>query len=257
MAVIKHNSSQKKSKSFDFNAKSLIQIKPILVLLCVGIMYFAYANWQSWLEKLDDKPISSFALLGTPSYTTNADIREMILKMGELKGFFGQDVNMIREQIQSMPWIKGAVVRKIWPNRLSIVVSEYQPIAYWNGDQFLSSDGVVFKLPADKLKNTTMPRLFGPDYKSSEVLEAWYKIYKELESRKLSLKSVSIDERGAWEITLDNDIRLKLGRGEWKTKIDNFVTIYPQIEIPENKRIDYVDLRYKVGASVGFIDKNN
>ncbi|WP_293729299.1 cell division protein FtsQ/DivIB [uncultured Actinobacillus sp.] len=255
MAVIKHNSSQKKSKSFDFNAKSLIQIKPILVLLCVGIMYFAYANWQSWLEKLDDKPISSFALLGTPSYTTNADIREMILKMGELKGFFGQDVNMIREQIQSMPWIKGAVVRKIWPNRLSIVVSEYQPIAYWNGDQFLSSDGVVFKLPADKLKNTTMPRLFGPDYKSSEVLEAWYKIYKELESRKLALKSVSIDERGAWEITLDNDIRLKLGRGEWKTKIDNFVTIYPQIEIPENKRIDYVDLRYKVGASVGFIDK--
>lgn len=255
MAVIKHNSSQKKSKSFDFNAKSLIQIKPILVLLCVGIMYFAYANWQSWLEKLDDKPISSFALLGTPSYTTNADIREMILKMGELKGFFGQDVNMIREQIQSMPWVKGAVVRKIWPNRLSIVVSEYQPIAYWNGDQFLSSDGVVFKLPADKLKNTTMPRLFGPDYKSSEVLEAWYKIYKELESRKLALKSVSIDERGAWEITLDNDIRLKLGRGEWKTKIDNFVTIYPQIEIPENKRIDYVDLRYKVGASVGFIDK--
>lgn len=255
MAVIKHNSSQKKSKSFDFNAKSLIQIKPILVLLCVGIMYFAYANWQSWLEKLDDKPISSFALLGTPSYTTNADIREMILKMGELKGFFGQDVNMIREQIQSMPWIKGAVVRKIWPNRLSIVVSEYQPIAYWNGDQFLSSDGVVFKLPADKLKNTTMPRLFGPDYKSSEVLEAWYKIYKELESRKLALKSVSIDERGAWEITLDNDIRLKLGRGEWKTKIDNFVTIYPQIEIPENKRIDYVDLRYKVGASVGFIEK--
>lgn len=255
MAVIKHNSSQKKSKSFDFNAKSLIQIKPILVLLCVGIMYFAYANWQSWLEKLDDKPISSFALLGTPSYTTNADIREMILKMGELKGFFGQDVNMIREQIQSMPWIKGAVVRKIWPNRLSIVVSEYQPIAYWNGDQFLSSDGVVFKLPADKLKNTTMPRLFGPDYKSSEVLEAWYKIYKELESRKLALKSVSIDERGAWEIALDNDIRLKLGRGEWKTKIDNFVTIYPQIEIPENKRIDYVDLRYKVGASVGFIDK--
>ncbi|WP_420534994.1 cell division protein FtsQ/DivIB [Actinobacillus porcinus] len=255
MAVIKRNSTQKKSKVFDFNIKSLIQVKPILVLLCVGLMYFTYANWQTWLEKLDDKPISSFALLGSPSYTTNGDVREMIVKMGELKGFFGQDVNVIREQIQSMPWIKGAVVRKIWPNRLSIVVSEYQPIAYWNGDQFLSSDGVVFKLPSDKLKETNMPRLFGPDYKSAEVLEAWHKIYKELESRKLVLKSVSIDERGAWEITLDNDILLKLGRGEWKTKIDHFVTIYPQIEIPENKRISYVDLRYKVGASVGFVDQ--
>lgn len=255
MAVIKRNSTQKKSKFFDFNARSLIQIKPILVLLCVGILYFTYANWQSWLEKLDDKPISAFALLGTPSYTTNADVRDMILKMGELKGFFGQDVDVIREQIQSMPWVKGAVVRKIWPNRLSILVAEYQPIAYWNADQFLSSDGVVFKLPTDKLKETNMPRLFGPDYKSAEVLDAWYKIFNELKAKNLVLKSVSIDERGAWEITLDNDILLKLGRGEWKTKIDRFVTIYPQIEIPENKRIAYVDLRYKVGGSVGFVDK--
>ena len=255
MAVIKRNSTQKKSKFFDFNARSLIQIKPILVLLCVGILYFTYANWQSWLEKLDDKPISAFALLGTPSYTTNADVRDMILKMGELKGFFGQDVDVIREQIQSMPWVKGAVVRKIWPNRLSILVAEYQPIAYWNADQFLSSDGVVFKLPTDKLKETNMPRLFGPDYKSAEVLEAWYKIFNELKAKNLVLKSVSIDESGAWEITLDNDILLKLGRGEWKTKIDRFVTIYPQIEIPENKRIAYVDLRYKVGGSVGFVDK--
>ncbi|MCI7352409.1 MAG: cell division protein FtsQ/DivIB [[Actinobacillus] rossii] len=255
MAVIKRNSTQKKSKFFDFNARSLIQIKPILVLLCVGILYFTYANWQSWLEKLDDKPISAFALLGTPSYTTNADVRDMILKMGKLKGFFGQDVDVIREQIQSMPWVKGAVVRKIWPNRLSILVAEYQPIAYWNADQFLSSDGVVFKLPTDKLKETNMPRLFGPDYKSAEVLEAWYKIFNELKAKNLVLKSVSIDERGAWEITLDNDILLKLGRGEWKTKIDRFVTIYPQIEIPENKRIAYVDLRYKAGGSVGFVDK--
>ena len=255
MAVIKRNSTQKKAKLPDFNAKSLIQIKPLLVLLFIGLVYFAYANWQSWLEKLDNKPISSFALLGAPTYTTNADVRDMILKMGELKGFFGQDVNVVREQIQSMPWIKGAVVRKIWPDRLSILVAEYQPIAYWNGDQFLSSDGTVFKLPVEKLKETNMPRLFGPDYKSAEVLEAWHKIFNELKSKNLALKSVAIDERGSWEITLDNDILLKLGRGEWKTKIDHFVTIYPQIEIPENKRIAYVDLRYKVGGSVGFTDK--
>ncbi|PVX42779.1 cell division protein FtsQ [Pasteurella langaaensis DSM 22999] len=255
MAVIKRNHSQKKAKLPDFNAKSLIQIKPLLVLLCVGLLYFTYVNWQSWLEKLDDKPISAFALLGSPTYTTNADVRDMIVKMGELKGFFGQDVDVVREQIQSLPWIKGAVVRKIWPDRLSILVSEYQPIAYWNGDQFLSSDGVVFKLPIEKLKETNMPRLFGPDYKSAEVLDAWYKIFNELKNKNLTLKSVSIDDRGSWEITLDNDILLKLGRGEWETKIDHFVTIYPQIEIPENKRIAYVDLRYKVGGSVAFTDK--
>lgn len=256
MAVIKRKNTVKKARTHDFKARSLIQVKPLLVLLCVGILYYAYSNWQNWLEKLDDKPISSFALLGTPKFTTNADVRDLIIKMGDLKGFFGQDVDKIREQIQSMPWVKGAVVRKIWPDRLSIFVSEYTPIAYWNDDRFLSSDGAVFKLPLEKLKQKDMPRLFGPDYQSAVVWDAWNKIFNELKTKNLNLKSVAIDERGSWDITLDNDITLKLGRGEWKSKIDRFVTIYPQIEVPENKRINYVDLRYKVGAAVNFIEIN-
>ena len=57
-------------------------------------------------------------------------------------------------------------------------------------------------------------------------------------------------------MVLDNDVVLKLGRGDWKTKLDRFVTIYPQIEIPEKKKLSYVDLRYASGASVGMVDVN-
>ena len=66
---------------------------------------------------------------------------------------------------------------------------------------------------------------------------------------------MNIDERGAWQVTLDNDIVLKLGRGEWRSKLERFVTIYPQIDVPENKKIDYVDYRYAAGAAVGMADK--
>ncbi|EIJ67745.1 cell division protein FtsQ/DivIB [Pasteurella bettyae] len=256
MSVVKRKTPQRNLKLNEQKLRVFLQVKPLLVLLCVGLLYFAYFNWQNWLEKLDSKPISSFALLGTPQYTTNSDIREMILKMGELKGFFGQDVNVIREQIQSMPWIKGSVVRKIWPDRLSILVAEYTPVAYWNEDHFVSADGVVFKLPKDKLKNDNMPHLYGPDYQSLIVLDAWQQIFNDLKSKGITLKAVSIDERGSWEIVVENDITLKLGRGEWKSKIDRFMTIYPQIEVPENKKIIYIDLRYKVGAAVHFSDVN-
>ncbi len=51
-----------------------------------------------------------------------------------------------------MPWIKGAVVRKIWPDKLSIALAEHTPIAIWNDAEFLSSDGAIFQLPFDKLK---------------------------------------------------------------------------------------------------------
>ncbi|HBO38379.1 MAG TPA: cell division protein FtsQ [Pasteurellaceae bacterium] len=256
MAVIKHKSAQRNLKQTEPKTRVFLQIKPLLVLLCIAILYYAYANWQNWLEKLDDRPINSFALLGSPLFTTTADVRDVILKMGELKGFFGQDIDVIRTQIETMPWIKGAVVRKIWPDRLSIMVAEYTPIAIWNNKEFLSSDGAVFQLPADKLKDTNFPRLGGPDYQSQIVLSTWNQIYKELKAKGMALKSVTIDERGSWEIVLDNNITLKLGRGEWKSKIDRFVTIYPQIEVPENKKIDYVDLRYKVGAAVAFVETN-
>ena len=90
------------------------------MLLCISILFYSYSNWQSFLEKLDSKPISAFALVGTPSFTTDADVRDALLKMGDLKGFFGQDADIIREQIETMPWVKGAVVRKMWPNKLNI-----------------------------------------------------------------------------------------------------------------------------------------
>ena len=46
-------------------------------------------------------------------------MQDVLLKMGTLKGFWGQDVKQIQEQLETIPWVKGAVVRKIWPNRLS------------------------------------------------------------------------------------------------------------------------------------------
>lgn len=237
-------------------SKVFVQIKLLLVLLCVGIAFYSYSNWQSFLEKLDSKPISAFALVGTPTFTTDADVRDVLLKMGGLKGFFGQDVDIIREQIETMPWVKGAVVRKMWPNKLSIWVTEYKPVAIWNESDFLSDDGVVFQLPMNKLKDTHLPRLAGPDFQSEKVLDAWNRIYADLKQKGLTLKAVAIDARGAWKVVLDNDVVLKLGRGDWKSKLERFVTIYPQIEIPENKRLSYVDLRYASGASVGMVDAN-
>ena len=115
---------------------------------------------------------------------------------------------------------------------------------------------MVFLLPICKLKVSHLPRLAGPDFQSEKVLDAWNRIYADLKQKGLNLKAVAIDARGAWQVVLDNDVVLKLGRGDWKTKLDRFVTIYPQIEIPENKKLSYVDLRYASGASVGMVDVN-
>ena len=235
--------------------KYYFHIRAFLALLGILFALGIYFNWQILLEKMDDKPISGFALAGQKVFTTDADIKESLLKMGALKGFWGQDVEPIQAQIEALPWVKSSIVRKIWPNRLSIWITEYQPVAFWNQNQFVTQDGVVFQLPIERLKENTLPYLGGPDYQSLKVLEVWNQIYADFKSKNLIAKGMNIDERGAWQVTLDNDIVLKLGRGEWKSKLERFVTIYPQVDVPENKKIDYVDLRYAAGAAVGMADK--
>ncbi|MDO5053719.1 MAG: cell division protein FtsQ/DivIB [Pasteurella oralis] len=256
MKGLKRKTTQGIKKPSDSKALLIKNVKLVCLLFFAAVFFYAYSNWQKLMERLDNKPISAFILAGTPGFTTYDDIRDAVLKMGELKGFFGQDIDAVREQIETMPWVKGAVVRKIWPDKLSITLAEYTPIAIWNESEFLSSDGSIFQLPFEKLNDKNLPHLSGPDYQSAKVLEAWNQVYANLKEKGLVLKAVAIDDRGAWQIVLDNDLVLKLGRGEWKAKLDRFVTIYPQIEVPENKKLSYVDLRYRVGAAIGFSDTN-
>ena len=259
MNVIKRKSPQSTSlgkKHYLSHLGYFLQLRFLFPVIVIILATFAYIYRQSWLDSLDEKPISAYALVGKNDYTGYADIQDVLLKMGKLKGFWGQDVSLIQEQIETLPWVKGAVVRKIWPNRLSIWVNEYQPVAVWNKTEFVTKDGTVFQLPAEKLKENNLPLLGGPDYQSLKVLEAWQQIYNDFKAKGLTVKGIVIDERGAWQVTLDNDIVLRLGRGEWKSKLGRFVTIYPQIEVPEGKKIDYIDLRYESGAAVGMSENN-
>jgi len=215
-------------------------------------MYVLYANWSSLLEGLDRTSIRAYALTNKTQFTTNADIRETLAKEPALKGYFAQDIQEVKDKLMQLSWVKDVVVRKSYPDRLSIGLVEHKPVAVWNNIHYLSDQGVVFNLPADRFDRTGLPQMFGPDAESKEVLNAWAKIQAELASRNLSLKSLAMDNRGSWSITLANNIELRLGRGEWTPKIDRFMMIFPDIEIPEGQRLGYVDLRYEHGAAVGF-----
>lgn len=233
-------------------ATFLFWLKPFAALLGLVTLALVVSNWQAILESLDRTPIRSYAVTHKTQFTTSADIRERLAAEPALKGYFGQDIREVEQKILSIPWINAAIVRKQYPDRLNLTLFEHHPVAVWNDVNFLSDKGVVFSLPADRQDKTGLPILYGPDSEGIKVLEAWTKIKADLTARHLALKSVAVDNRGSWRITLSNDVELRLGRGEWTPKIDRFVAIFPHIEMPEGKRLAYVDLRYEHGAAVGF-----
>ncbi|MDG6881707.1 cell division protein FtsQ [Phocoenobacter uteri] len=217
----------------------------------------AYTNGANWLSSLDKSPLKSYTITNPLQFTTDTDIRDALSTGTPLKGYFGQDIKQVEARLTQIPWVNKVLVRKLWPNKLSLTIFEHQPVALWNNNKLLSEQGVVFNLPFDRVNRVGFPVLYGPDSEGKKVLDAWWKIKQDLIVRNLVLKSVTIDKRGSWKISLSDGVELRLGRGDWLPKIDRFVKIFPQIEIPDGKMISYVDLRYKYGAAIGFVSKNN
>ncbi len=166
-----------------------------------------------------------------------------------------QDVNIIQSQIERLPWIKQASVRKQWPDELKIHLVEYVPIARWNDQHMVDAEGNTFSVPPDRTSKQVLPMLYGPEGSANEVLQGYREMGQMLAKDRFTLKEAAMTARRSWQLTLNNDIKLNLGRGDTMKRLARFVELYPVLQQQaqtDGKRISYVDLRYDSGAAVGW-----
>lgn len=208
-----------------------------------------------WMEDAQRLPLSKLVVTGERHYTRNDDIRQTILALGPPGTFMTQDVNIIQQQIERLPWIKQASVRKQWPDELKIHLVEYVPIARWNDQHMVDAEGNSFSVPADRTGKQTLPILSGPEGSEGEVLQGYRAMGEVLAKDKFTLKEAAMTARRSWQLTLNNGIRLNLGRGDTMKRLSRFVELYPILQqqgLADGKLVSYVDLRYDSGAAVGW-----
>ncbi|EPF20817.1 MULTISPECIES: cell division protein FtsQ [Cedecea] len=228
-----------------------------VIFLCVVLFSVFIGGWivVGWMEDAQRLPLSKLVVTGERHYTRNDDIRQSILALGAPGTFMTQDVNIIQQQIERLPWIKQASVRKQWPDELKIHLVEYVPIARWNDQHMVDAEGNSFSVPAERTSKQTLPMLSGPEGSENEVLQGYRDMGVVLAKDKFTLKEAAMTARRSWQLTLNNGIKLNLGRGDTMKRLDRFVELYPVLQQQaqaDNKRIGYVDLRYDSGAAVGW-----
>jgi len=237
-----------------------------LLFLTMVLGTMVWGGWMvvGWMKDAHRLPLSQLVVTGSRFYTTNDDIRQAILSMGQPGTFMTQDVNVIQQQIERLPWIQQASVRKQWPDELKIHLVEYVPVARWNDLHMLDTTGKSFSVPAERMGNKTMPLLYGPEGSEQDVLAGYRTMNEVMSANKFQVKAVSMSARHSWQLTLQDDIRLELGREDRARRLQRFIGIYPvllQQSRADNKRISYVDLRYDAGLAVGwspvFIDRQD
>ncbi|OTA21823.1 cell division protein FtsQ [Xenorhabdus beddingii] len=224
----------------------------IFFLMVIGTIIWGGWMTLDWMKDSNRLPLSKLVLTGTRHYTTNDDVRQSILSLGAPRTFMTQDVNVIQEKIEQLPWIRQVTVRKQWPDELKIHLVEYVPYARWNNTQMLDAEGRVFSLPMERSASGSYPMLFGPEGRENDVLDGYRTMSALLEKHHIKLKALSITARNSWRLVLDNNIQLEVGSRYQKERVKRFIELSPLLLKNTEKRVDYVDLRYDSGAAVGW-----
>jgi cell division protein FtsQ len=133
--------------------------------------------------------------------------------------FFSIDLDVARAAFESVPWVRRATVRRVWPNRLAVTLEEHQPAALWQGDserrneRLVNSHGEVFEANVGEVEEEDLPTLAGADAASAQMLAMLHRLGTVLAPLERQVRLLRLSSRGSWRAELDGGATLELGRG--------------------------------------------
>jgi len=222
----------------------LARISAFFVAVSVIVLTYQFSS------KLLDRPIASITIEGPFQRVSALQIEEVISE--ELRhGFLSADLGLLRKLIVDLPWIDQATVARRWPNRLQISVTEQTPAACWGESGLLNTRGELFVTDARHVP-AELPRLSGPEDQAAAVAQRYLDIREQLIPMGLDVRRLHLDARGAWEMTLQNGVAVRLGRKNVDERTALFLEAVANIVSSREADIDFVDMRYSNGFTIGW-----
>jgi cell division protein FtsQ len=178
--------------------------------------------------------------------------------LGKIKGnFFTTNLEQVRTTFEAVPWVRRATVRREWPNQMIVQVEEHEALGTWGEDgRLLSVKGDVFTANlAEADDDHELPAFDGPAGSEHEVLSRFAELRGWFAPVRLVPLSLSLSNRYAWTVKLDNGMSVALGREQnkdtLKTRVQRLVGVYPQLVARlQEGRIDAIDMRYPNGLAL-------
>ncbi len=219
----------------------------LMVLIGAGVVLAAALQGFITLESI---PVQRIAVTGNLQHTQTEVVQELV-QPALAGGFLNADLAEIRQQLEALPWIYRASVRRRWPSSLEINVIEQLPIARWGEGGFLNHEGEVFQ-SANAEAWQELPRLVGPEGAQRELMSRYQRLEELLAAIGLEVQTLTIDNRGQLTAQLSGGVNLVLGSEAFLERVQRFVAVYRADLAPRADDIERVDMRYQAGLAVAF-----
>jgi cell division protein FtsQ len=215
-----------------------------------------------WLMRSPLFPIRSIQLDGDLARNSVPTIRANAGPM--LAGnFYSVDLQKGRVAFETVPWVRRAVVHRVWPDRLAVRLEEHRAEALWEGnvgaadafagDKLVNSHGEVFEANVGDVEQDGLPSFAGPDGSAQQVLAMYRRLQPVLARLDLVIDKLQITARGSWRAELDSGAVLELGRGsddEVLARTERFARTLTQVTGRYSQPLEYADLRQAGGYAL-------
>ncbi len=214
----------------------LLVVAVLLSLLYAGVTY---------IVRLPVFSVHEVRVVTPLTHVTRAQVEEIVRR--EMRGtFFTLQLGSTRMAFEKLPWVLRAEVRRQWPGRLEVALTEHVPLARWGKDALVNSHGAVFEAAFDG----RLPVFNGPAGAAKEMAIQFAHFQRSLAAIGKSPVEINVSPRRAWQIRLDDGVTLDLGREHIEERLRRFVATYPRTIARMTQPVDRVDLRYANGFAV-------
>ena len=165
------------------------------------------------------------------------------------KPFLSIDLNRVKTQLEAHPWIASVSLNRQWPDKLSVHFVEETAIARWQQTAFLNQAGEKIELNNNQ-ELSNLPQLIGPEKSEKLVARKFVEINELLKPLSLAVSKLTLTQDLAWQVELNNNLQLKLGRDQVAEKVERFASVYRGALEDRLPEIQLVDLRYRNGLAV-------
>ena len=225
--------------------------KLLFALVAFGLLALAL----SWAARLPAFGFRSIRVEGDVSRNSASTIRANALP--KLAGsFFTMDMRQAQRAFESVPWVRQAVVRREWPNRLAVKLEEYRPVAQWGGDdasKLVSGFGEVFDANLGDVEDDHLPMLDGPEGSAPQMLAMLRRLAPVSARLDAQIESLTLSARGSWRVEFDTGAEVELGRGsedEVIARTERFASTMTQVTSRYRRPLEYADLRHNDGYAL-------
>ncbi len=228
-----------------------------LLLYAAGAL-FALGLVVVWYLQSPFFAIQRITVVGDVTHTSAITLRSNVAS--RLGGsFVTMDLARAREVFETVPWVRRAVVKREFPNRLKVELQEHEAVAYWGAEgesRLVNSHGEVFEANTGEVEQEGLPRLNGPQGQGAQVLTAYQGLEPLFVDMDLALERLELTGRGSWQAKLDTGALLQLGRGspeELLARTQRFVNTLTQVTAKYGRKPDALesaDLRHEDGYAI-------